>query len=42
MGGGWMGGGWEARGGLYLPTGPFGVAMSPRNTSHRPTQAWRA
>ena len=33
------GGGWEARGRLYLPIGLFGVAMSPRNTSHRPGQA---
>ena len=30
------GGGWEARGGLYLPIGLFGVAMSPRSASHRP------
>ena len=36
------GGGWEAGGGLYLPIGLFGVAMSPRTTSHRPRQAWRA
>ena len=36
------GGGWEAGGGLYLPIKLFGVAMSPRTTSHRPRQAWRA
>ena len=36
------GGGRWTRGGLYLPIGLFGVAMSPRNTSHRPRQAWRA
>ena len=30
---------WEAGGGLYLPIGLFGVAMSPRTTSHRPRQA---
>ena len=36
------GGGWAAGGGLKLPTGPFGVAMSPRTTIHRPRQAWRA
>ena len=24
-----------ARGGLYLPIGLFGVAMSPRNASHK-------
>ena len=46
--GGWEGGGvggggrWEAGGGLYLPIGLFGVAMSPRSTSHRPRQDWRA
>ena len=28
--GGWRSG-WEAGGGLYLPTGLFGVAMSPRS-----------
>ena len=39
-GGGW--GGWEARGGLYLPIGLFRVAMSPRSASHRPRQDWRA
>ena len=33
-----MGGG----GGLYLPTGLFGVALSPRSVSHRPRQEWRA
>ena len=37
-----VGGGWEARGGLNLPIGLFGVAMSPRSTSHRPRQDWRA
>ena len=39
-----MGGGgrWKAGGGLYSPTGLFGVAMSPRNDSHRPRQDWRA
>ena len=26
----------------YLPTGLFGVAMSPRSASHRPRQDWRA
>ena len=39
------GGRWEAGGGLYLPIGLFGVAMSPRSTSHRPRvprQDWRA
>ena len=36
------GGGWEAGGGLYLPIGLFGVAMSPRSASHRPRQDWRA
>ena len=36
------GGGWKAGGGLYLPIKLFGVAMSPRTTSHRPRQAWRA
>ena len=35
------GGGWEAGGGLYLPIGLFGVAMSPRSASHRPRQDWR-
>ena len=46
--GGWEGGGmgggyrWEAGGGLYLPVGLFGVAMSPRTTGHIPRQAWRA
>ena len=30
------GGRWEAGGGLYLPIGLFGVAMSPRSASHRP------
>ena len=32
---------WAARGWLYLSIGLFGVAMSPRNTSHRPREAWR-
>ena len=32
--GGWVGGGWEAGGGPHRPTGPFGVAMSPRSASH--------
>ena len=36
------GGRWEARGRLYPPIGPFGVAMSPRSASHRPRQDWRA
>ena len=36
MGGG---GGWEARGGLKLPLGPFGLAMGPRSASHRPKHA---
>ena len=36
------GGGWEAGGGLYPPIGLFGVAMSPRSTSGRPRQDWRA
>ena len=36
------GGGWEAGGGLHFPIGLFGVAMSPRNTSHRSREAWRA
>ena len=40
MGGWW--GGLEVGGGLYLPIGLFGVAMSSRTTSHRPRQAWRA
>ena len=42
--GGGVGGrsGWEARGGLHLPIGLFGVAMSPRSASHRPRQDWRA
>ena len=46
--GGWEGGGvggeggWEAGGGLYLPNGLFGVAMSPRSASYRPRQDWRA
>ena len=46
--GGWEGGGvggfgeWESGGGLNLPIGLFGVAMSPRSASHRPRQDWRA
>ena len=36
------GDGWEAGGGLYLPIGLLGVAMSPRSASHRPRQDWRA
>ena len=46
--GGWegggvgVGGGWEAGGRLHRPTGPFGVAMSPRSASHRPRHDWRA
>ena len=39
--GGWRGG-WETGGRLYLPIGPFGVAMSPRSASHRARQDWRA
>ena len=41
---GWGGGGgrWEAGGGLYLPIGLFGLAMSPKSASHRPRQDWRA
>ena len=35
-------GGRERAGGLYLPIGLFGVAMSPRSASHRPRQDWRA
>ena len=37
-----VGGGdsWES--GLYLPVGPFGVAMSPRTASYKPRQAWGA
>ena len=41
-GGGGSGGGREDEGGLYLSIGLFGVAMSPRTTSHRHRQAWRA
>ena len=40
-GGGWRGR-WEAGGGLYLPIGLFGVAMSPRSANHRHRQDWRA
>ena len=41
---GWVGGGgrWEAGGGLYIPIGLFGVAMSPRCADHKPRQDWRA
>ena len=39
---GWVEGKWEAGGGLYLSLGLFGVAMSPRNASHRPRHDWRA
>ena len=35
-------GGWEAGGGPHRPTGPFGVAMSPRSASHGPRHDWRA
>ena len=44
VGGGWgeWRGRWEAGGGLYLPIGLFGVAMSPRSASHRPRQDWTA
>ena len=44
MGGDGVGGGgrWAARGGLYLPIGLFGVAMSPRSAGRRPRQDWRA
>ena len=31
-------GGWAARGRLKPPLGLFGLAMSPRSTSHRPMQ----
>ena len=44
--GGWVGGtrvggggGWEAGGWLYPTLGPFGLAMSPRSTSHGPKHA---
>ena len=37
-----VGGRWEAGGGLYLPIGLLGVAMSPRSASHRSRQDWRA
>ena len=33
------GGGWKVGGGLYLPLGIFGLAMSPRSASHRPELA---
>ena len=36
------GGGWEAGGGPHRPTGPLGVAMSPKSASHRPRHDWRA
>ena len=44
MGRGGEGGGhgWEAGGGLYLPIGLFGVAISPRSANHRSRQDWRA
>ena len=40
VGGGGVGGfaRWEAGGGLNPPIGLFGVAMCPRNASHRPRQ----
>ena len=41
MGWGGVGAG-EAGGGLNLPIGLFGVAMSPRSAGHRPRQDWRA
>ena len=43
--GGWKGGevggvgGWEARGRLNLLLGLYGLVMSPRSASHRPTHA---
>ena len=36
------GGGWGTGGGLYLPIGLFGVAISPRSASDRPRQDWKA
>ena len=33
------GGGWETGGGLNPPLGLFGLAMGPRNASHRPKHA---
>ena len=42
VGGMGVGGGWEVEGGLYLPIGLFGASLSPRRTSHRPRQDWRA
>ena len=36
MGGAGGGCGWEAGGGLNHPLVLFGLAMSPRNASHRP------
>ena len=38
-GGAGGGDGWEARGGLNLPLGPFGLAMDPRSASQRPKHA---
>ena len=40
--GGREGGGWETEGRLHHQIGLFGVAMSPRTTSHRPRKVWRA
>ena len=39
--GGWVGGGreWVVRGGLNPPLGLIGLAMSPRDASHRPKHA---
>ena len=36
-----MGGesGWEVRGRLKPPSGPLGLAMSPKSDSHRPNHA---
>ena len=44
MVGGWMGVvGWMgSQRRVIPPKGLFGVAMSPKTTSHRPRQAWRA
>ena len=43
-GDGWDGGGggWAPGGGLNLPLGLFGLAMSPRSASHRPNMLRRA
>ena len=35
-------GGWEAGGGLKLPTRLFGGSMCLRSASHKPRQAWMA